>query len=460
MNPEDVDLPAYWAEFNPREMLAAYPIGKAFLDGPAQWSTDELRANQERRFQRVVARAWAVPFYQRRWSAAGLEPMDIQTLDDLTKIPKFSKGDLMASIEAHPPWGDYHGLDHNHAHSVFHTTSGTTGIPQSLFFGPKDREMQNLLLARAYLLQGMNSQDVVHSVYGFGMVNGGHYVREAVTHFTNALFMPAGTGRDMPSTQQIQLMQRFGATAIVGFADYIKRLAEVAKEMGIDPATDLKVRMITGHLGSEDRDALSAMWGGAESFDWYGVGDTGVIAAEGPSHDGLHLWEDAHLVEALDPDTGKSVPDGMPGNLCTTVLFKDGVYPVIRFDTNDLTTLLPPAGGINFRRMAGFQGRSDNMVKLRGINVYPTAIGAHLEEMDGATGEYVCRWTREGIREELTVVVETHDQSPTMTDRLRAFLREKLGVEVGVELAPPGATAPLTQIENRQKPIRLLDERG
>jgi len=110
--------------------------------------------------------------------------------------------------------------------------------------------------------------------------------------------------------------------------------------------------------------------------------------------------------------------------------------------------------------MAGFQGRSDNMVKLRGINVYPTAIGAHLEEMDGATGEYVCRWTREGIREELTVVVETHDQSPTMTDRLRAFLREKLGVEVGVELAPPGATAPLTQIENRQKPIRLLDERG
>ena len=460
MNPEDVTLPAYWAEFNPREMLAAYPIGQAFLEGPAQWSADELCATQERRFQRVVARAWAVPFYQRRWSAAGLEPADIQTLDDLPKIPKFTKADLMASIEAHPPWGDYHGLDHNHPHSVFHTTSGTTGLPQSLFFGPKDREMQNLLLARAYLLQGMSGQDVVHSVYGFGMVNGGHYVREAVTHFTNALFLPAGTGRDMPSVQQIQLMQRFGATVIVGFADYIKRLAEVAKEMGLDPATDLKVRMITGHLGTEDREALSAMWGGAEPFDWYGVGDTGVIAAEGPSHDGLHLWEDAHLVEALDPDTGAPVPDGTPGNLCTTVLFKDGVYPIIRFDTNDLTTLLPPAGGINFRRMAGFQGRSDNMVKLRGINVYPTAIGAHLEDMAEATGEYVCRWTRDGAREELTVVVEVYEESLPVAERLRTLLRDKLGVEVGVELTGPGGTAALTQIESRQKPIRLIDERG
>jgi phenylacetate-CoA ligase len=218
--------------------------------------------------------------------------------------------------------------------------------------------------------------------------------------------------------------------------------------------------MITGHLGSEDRAALSAMWGGAEPFDWYGVGDTGTIAAEGPAHDGLHLWEDAHLVEALDPETGEPVPDGTPGNLCTTVLFKDGVYPIIRFDTNDLTTLLPPAGGINFRRMAGFQGRSDNMVKLRGINVYPTAIGVHLEDLEEATGEYICRWTRDGVREELTVVVEVHAQSLPLAERLRALLRDKLGVDVGVELAAPGATAALTQIESRQKPIRLLDERG
>ena len=146
------------------------------------------------------------------------------------------------------------------------------------------------------------------------------------------------------------------------------------------------------------------------------------------------------------------------------MLFKDGVYPIIRFDTNDLTTILPPAGGINFRRMAGFQGRSDNMVKLRGINVYPTAIGSHLEGVAEATGEYICRWTRDGSRdgsrEELCVVVEVHARSDELETRLHALLREKLGVEVRVELAAPGETAPLTQIENRQKPIRLLDERG
>jgi phenylacetate-CoA ligase len=453
-------LPPYWAGFDPRAALAAYPIGQAFLEGPARWSRDELHAQQERRFQRVIARAWSVPFYVRRWRAAGLEPGDIQTLDDIVKIPSFSKIDLMASIEANPPWGDYHGLDHHHAHAFFHTTSGTTGLPQALFFGPNDREMQNLLLARAYLLQGLTGRDVVHSVYGFGMVNGGHYVREAVTHFTGALFMPAGTGRDMASAEQVRLMQRFGATVIVGFADYIKRLAEVARELGLDPARDLKVRMLSGHLGSEDRAALSAMWGGAECFDWYGVGDTGVIAAEGPAHDGLHLWEDAHLVEVLDPETKAPLADGMPGNLCTTVLFKDGVYPIVRFDTQDVTTLLPPAGGIGFRRMAGFQGRSDAMVKLRGINVYPTAIGAHLEAMPEANGEYICRWTREGNREELTVVCEVSVRPDGLAARLAAHLRARLGVEVRIALAAPGETAPLTQIETRQKPIRLLDERN
>jgi phenylacetate-CoA ligase len=460
MKPEDVELPSYWAQINPREMLAAYPIGQAFLDGPAQWSADELHATQERRFQRVIARAWSVPFYNRRWRTIGLEPADIQTLGDLPKIPSFSKADLMASIEGAPPFGDYHGLNEHNPHAIFHTTSGTTGVPQSLFFGPKDREMQNLLLARAYILQGMSQEDVVHSVYGFGMVNGGHYVREAVTHFTGALFLPAGTGRDMPSVQQVEQMMRLRATVIVGFADYIKRLAEVAKELGVDPAQHMNIRMICGHLGTEDRDALNASWGGAESFDWYGVGDTGIIAAEGPSHDGLHIWEDAHLVEVLDPETKAVVPDGMPGNLCTTVLFKDGVYPIIRFDTSDLTTILPPAGGINFRRMAGFQGRSDNMVKLRGINVYPTSIGAHLEEVPEANGEFVCRWTRDGSREELLVMVEVTTRYDGLEDKLRSLMRERLGVEVPVQLVGPGETAALTQIENRQKPIRLIDERG
>ncbi|MGI9500038.1 MAG: phenylacetate--CoA ligase family protein, partial [Geminicoccaceae bacterium] len=308
-------MTSYFEEARITEMMRAYPIDQAFLDGVATLSRDQLRQLQEKRFADVMRRAWDVPFYHRRWSATGIEPGDIQDLDDIGKLPPFSKADLMASVEATPPLGDYHGIevlsDGDRPSVVFHTTSGTTGAPQPLFFGAWDREVQNLLLARAYRLQGLTDEDIVHSVYGFGMVNGGHYIREAVLHFTKALFLPAGTGLDMPSAQQVRLIKHFGATVLVGFVDYIKRLADVARQEGIDP-TDFDVRMISGQIGQDDRDDVSAMWGGAEVFDWYGVGDTGIIAAEGLDRNGLHVFEDAHHVELLDPDTGKPVAAGHP----------------------------------------------------------------------------------------------------------------------------------------------------
>ncbi|MCH9671325.1 MAG: AMP-binding protein, partial [Gammaproteobacteria bacterium] len=371
------------------EIEAQYPTGDQFLSGPAALSQDELRRVQEARFLKVIARAWHVPFYARRWRAHGLEPGDILGMDDLEKIPIFSKSDLMASVEEFPPFGDYHGINFEdqraRASAVFHTTSGTTGMPQPLFFGARDREIQNCLLARAYRLQGLRDADVVHSVYGFGMVNGGHYIREAILHFTKALLMPAGTGLETPSETQVELMRHFGATVLVGFADYLKRLAEVAVQKGIEPGKDITLRMISGHLGQENRAELSQMWGGAAVYDWYGVGDTGTIAAEGPDQDGLYIFEDAHLVELIDPETGAVREPGESGAICDTVLFKDTVYPVVRFNTNDVTTILPPKSEsrINFRRMDGFQGRADSMVKLRGINVYPTSVGAYLAEIEG-----------------------------------------------------------------------------
>lgn len=459
--------PNYFDEVDHRRLIAEYPIGDAFLAGPARISPAGLRELQERRFRAVIARAWEVPFYRRRWRAAGLEPGDVRGLDDLARIPPYSKSDLMASVAEHPPFGDYHGIDRGHAACpgmVLHTTSGTTGTPQPIWFGAFDREVQNALLARAYRLQGLTDDDVVHSVYGFGMVNGGHYIREAVLHFTKALLLPAGTGLETRSEQQVELMRLYGATVIVGFADYIRRLAEVAAEAGLDPRRDLKVRKIIGHIGQDGREALSAGWGGAEVFDWYGVGDTGIIASEGPRHDGLYVWEDAHVVEVLDPDTGTALSDGRAGNLCVTALFKTGVYPIIRFNTNDLSCLLPPdpASGIGFRRIPGFLGRSDNMVKLRGINVYPTAIGGMLTAIDGLGGEYVCKVTRSGTRDEMTVVAEVATgvaPSDALAADVAQRLRRQLGVEVIVELVAVGATAAVTGVEARQKPIRLIDER-
>ncbi len=451
----------YFQEADAERLLREYPIGGAFLSGPARLSRDALRALQETRFAALMRRAWQVPFYRRHWGAAGIEPGDIRGLDDLARLPAFSKSDLMASVEAYPPFGDYHGMDDAFPHAVLHTTSGTTGTPQPLFFGPWDREVQNALLARAYILQGMRRGDVVHSVYGYGMVNGGHYVREAVAHFTDALYVPAGTGRDTPTVQQIETMRRYGATALVGFADYIKRLAEAAIEAGLTPGRDIPLRMISGHIGQEDKQAISDAWGGAAVYDWYGVGDTGIIAGEGPARNGLYVWEDAHVLEILDPEAGTPVGDGHAGNMCATCLFKTGVYPIVRFDTKDVSTLLEPdlASGIGFKRIPGFQGRSDNMVKLRGINVYPTAIGGMLDPHPATTGEYICRLRRIDGRDALTVVVEARAAGPALVAELEALLKRGLGVSVAVELAAPGATATATQVESRQKPIRLLDER-
>ena len=375
----------------------------------------------------------------------------------------------MESVEQYPPLGDFHGIDSARPEVkpavVLHTTSGTTGRPQPLLFGPKTREMQNLLMARTYLLQGLRPDDVVHSVYGHGLVNGGHYIREAILHFTGALFLSAGTGVETRSRTQVELMRDFGATVVVGFIDYIRHLADVAREMGIVPGRDIKIRMISGGFAREPREPIAEAWGGAETYDWYGVADTGVQAAEGPDRAGCYIWEDAHLLEIIDPESHEVLPDGREGNICTTVLFKDDIYPCIRFNTNDLSSIDPKLDsplGLKLRRMTGFHGRSDNMVKLRGINVYPVALGGILQALPAVTGEFVCRVDREGVRDEMTVLVEVRapaGERPARAASCRELLRRKVGIDIRVELVDPGATAPLTELERRQKPIRLIDNR-
>jgi phenylacetate-CoA ligase len=295
------------------------------------------------------------------------------------------------------------------------------------------------------------------------MVNAGHYMREAVLHFTNAVFMSAGTGVETRSAQQVQLMKRFGATVIVGFIDYVKRLAHVAREEGLIPGRDIKIRMISGHFGRENKKEISELWGGAACFDWYGVGDTGIISSEGPDHNGMYVWEDAHYVEILDVDTGEPVKDGETGDIVTTVLFKDDVYPMIRFNTHDVSGYRVDNAGavLNFRRLQGILGRSDNMVKLRGINVFPHGIGGVLNARPEFKGEFFCRAVRDAAgRDEMIVMIET-DAAPT-TELKQAFahlLKTRIGVEMIVELHRPGALSELTEVDKRQKPKRLSDER-
>ncbi len=455
--------PTYFDIADPKALAAEHPIGWAF-EAFARQSRDAIRAHQEKLFARLMARAWKTAFYRRLWRARGIEPGDIRGLDDLAKLPTFEKSDIVDSIRLAPPFGDFSGLDSypddQRPPVIFHTTSGTTGKPQPLLFGPKSREVQNLLLGRLYRLQGLCQGDVAHSVYGHGMINGGHYIREAVTHWTQAIFMSAGTGVETRSAAQVQLMADFGATVILGFADYVKKLAAVAADAGLRIGEDIRIRMISGQFGREDKAAVAALWGGATCYDWYGVGDTGVIAGEGPDQAGLYVFEDAHLIEVCDIENGTAVGDGGDGDLIVTCLFKDDVYPIIRFNTHDVTRVRTDASplGFNLKRIEGFLGRSDNMVKLRGINVFPQAVGPILAEVADFAGEYICRVRRgSGGRDELIVVAESRsgqDHAP-YTD----ILKRRLGIEAVVELVAPGATAPLTQIDSRQKPIRLIDER-
>jgi phenylacetate-CoA ligase len=457
----------YITAMDPGALRRDFPIGPDFPGRLARLSRDELQARQDRDFRRLVAFAWKVPFYQRLWGARGIEPGDIKGLDDLPKLPSYDKTDIMESVARFPPLGDFHGQDVHPADRrpqiIFHTTSGTTGRPQPLLFGPKSREVQNRLLARLYLMAGMTRDDVVHSVYGHGLINGGHYVRETVQHWVGARFMSAGTGVETRSAQQVFIMKEFGATAIVGFADFIRRLADVAREEGFEPGRDINIRLICAHLGSETQASLSAAWGGAQVFDWYGVGDTGIIAGEGPDRTGMHIWEDAHALEIADPDTGAPVETGRLGDMICTCLFKDDIFPIIRFNTHDVTEEVIGASplGLPFRRIRGFLGRSDNMVKLRGINLFPTGIGALLvEQAEGATGEFICRVHKDGTRDAMTAHVEVRGEATAaLRERLEGALKTRLGVEISVALEAPGSLAPLTQVESRQKPIRLLDER-
>jgi phenylacetate-CoA ligase len=450
-------FPTYFESFDAKQMLNQYPVGDAFTERYIGMSRDELYAIQDKQFLKLMQRGWEIPFYQRLWGNHGVEAGDINGLADITKLPVYDKTDLMASVNDFPPYGDFDGRGDSPV--VFHTTSGTTGRPQPLMFGPKGREITNLLVGRMYRWMGLGRDDVVQSVYGHGMINGGHYIRESVTHFTNSLFLSAGTGIETRSINQVNLMTDFGVTCMVGFVDYIRKLAEVAESENLFEQINLK--MIIGHLGTEDRASTEAAWHGAKAYDWYGVGDTGSIAGEGPERDGMYVWEDAQFLELLDVDSGAPVAAGETGDMVVTCLFKDDIAPCIRFNTHDITEELTGTNstGMVFKRISGFKGRSDNMVKLRGINIFPHAIGAIIEGRSDLTGEYVCRVTRdEAGRDDMHVTLESKGDSDQA--EISALLRKGIGIEVGVSLVGAGETAKSTQIDTRQKPIRLIDERG
>jgi len=347
---------------------------------------------------------------------------------------------------------------------VLQTSGGTTGLPRPMLYAPQDRETMAILGGRRFALHGVRPGDLVLVTYSLGLGNGGMAPREALWRYTGAVPVMTGSGANTPTRRQVEIIKAWGVNVILGFPAYLRHMALVARdELGIDPHS-LKIRLLGTHLGSEDRKPLEDLWG-APAFDMYGTHESGMLAAECRHQSGLHVMEDAFFLEIADPETGRIVPDGEKGTIYITTLYKHGA-PQIRFNVNDISawhTSDCPCGNTQ-RRLRAIFGRNDNMVKLRGVNVFPEAIGATLVTDARSNGEYFCFVDRVGEArvDEMDVWVEVLDAVDRAAFRadFESRLKEVLGVRVAVTPVGKGELDRYTGTSLSSKVKRLLDRRG
>jgi len=405
-----------------------------------------------------------VPFFGKRWAEAGFDPASIHTLDDLWRAPAYTVDDIRTSIDAHPPWGDYQGVlpaDSLDEPMRVYMSGGTTGISRPTFYTQWDRDVGALLTARALYMQGIRPGDTVLNSWLYGTHNGAWVFDEALYRWLNCVVVTASAGTVTSSERQVQLAIDYGATAVLTTGDYLLRLADVARDMGYDPKSDFNIRALP-NIG--DRELLEQTFG-VECFNSYGFHEVQWVSVECPAHDGLHIFEDAFVVQIVDPDTGAGLPDGELGSICITELYKTG-SPQFRYNIMDLSYLYPRGQcscGSWLRKMAPFAGRGDNMVKLRGINVWPEAVGEIATAVDGVGPDYFVRAIRENHRDEMVVAVVSDrppGEYPAISDTVAARLKERLGVRITVEVVAPGALDASTEAGVAPKLKRFRDDRN
>ena len=461
------DVPWLFRALDYEALAREFPPPPNYFREVFRISRDELRARQEQRFLETVARGWEIPFFQRHWGSVGLAPGDIRGLDDLTKLPPYTVKELRESIERAPPFGDFMGLspaDGARMPLVLQTSGGTTGLPRPMLYAPRDREVMAILGGRRFALHGIRPGDRILMTYSLGLGNGGMAPREAVWRYTGAIPVMTGSGTSTPTRRQIEIAKAWGVNVILGFPSYLRHLAIVAKEeMGIDPHS-LGIRTLGSHLGQEDRQRIEELWN-APCHDAYGTHESGMMAAECGARAGMHIQEDAVILEIADTETGAVLPDGDKGAVYITTLYRWGA-PQIRFNINDVSRIIPepcPCGG-TLKRLDRIFGRNDTMVKLRGVNVFPEAVGAVVVADARTNGEYVCIVERTGAedREEMTVQIEVADPATDRAAFARDFeqrFKEVLGVRVVVEPVDRGATDRYTGTSTSSKIKRLVDRR-
>ncbi|MDD6877379.1 MAG: phenylacetate--CoA ligase [Clostridiaceae bacterium] len=421
-------------------------------------SRDEMTALQSERLVKCVNYIYdRVPHYRKKMDAAGVAPGDIRSIEDITKLPFTDKYDL---AETYP-----YGMFAVPMEEVveLHASSGTTGKQKVVGYTRADLELWGDSMARTFTAGHLQKGDIMHVSYGYGLFTGGlggHYGAQRV----GAVTVPVGTGN---TKRQIQILRDFGCTAICCTPSYMIYIAESLEQMGVDPS---EIKLKSGFLGAEPwtpamRDEIERRLR-IRTYDIYGLTEVigPGVAFECDERTGLHVNEDHFYPEILDPDTLLPVPDGVLGELAFTCFTKE-CFPLIRYRTRDLCTIShePCACGRTLARISKPVGRSDDMLIIRGVNVFPSQIEAVLLDLPETSPYYALIVDRVGALDTLEIQVELAETAPVdevramenLSKKLRSNIESTLGIAAQIKLLPPHS---LPRVEGKAK--RVEDRRN
>jgi len=408
-------------------------------DSREAMSVDELRSHQLTSLRDTLQRVYDnVPHYREAFDAAGVHPGDLRELADLAAFPFTTKVDLRDNY----PFGMF-AVPRAEVSRV-HASSGTTGRPTVVGYTADDISDWADVMARSIRAAGGRRGDLLHVAYGYGLFTGGlgaHYGAERL----GCTVVPISGGM---TERQVQLIQDFRPRVIMVTPSYFLAIVDEMERQDIDPASS---SLEIGIFGAEpwtdemrreiqDRCAMHAV-------DIYGLSEVmgpGVAQECVETKDGLHIWEDLFYPEVIDPVSGEVLPDGEEGELAFTSLTKQAM-PVIRYRTRDLTRLLPGTARPSYRRMQKVTGRTDDMMIVRGVNVFPTQIEEQLLKVDGLTPHYICVLTRPGRLDEMTVRVEAHEAGlggsarQVLASDAERLVKDNVGVTVTIDVCEPHA---------------------
>jgi phenylacetate-CoA ligase len=415
-------------------------------------SIDELRSLQLRRMRKTLRHTYEnVAFFRNKCKTAGVVPDDLKSLEDLSLFPFTVKDDLRQNY----PFGMF-AVPQEQVCRV-HASSGTTGKPTVVGYTRNDIDMWADVMARSIRAGGGKPGDKIHVAFGYGLFTGGlgaHYGAERL----GAMVIPMSGGQ---TPKQVQLIRDFESDIIMSTPSYMLNIADEFERQGVDPASSsLRIGLFGAEPWGESMRTEIETRCGIDAIDIYGLSEVigpGVASESIETKDGPTIWEDHFYPEIVDPETGESLEDGELGELVFTSLTKEAM-PIIRYRTRDLTRLLPGTA-YTMRRMDKITGRSDDMLIIRGVNVFPTQIEERVLQQPGLAPHYQIRVSRKGQLDILTVQVERNaDVADTDTEKIAQALKKDIkdfvGVSAGIEVCDPGQV-----VRSEGKAVRVIDER-